>query len=100
MFNFLGARLLDNACASVLTHHISTPMTPEGLSIILFTAFPPPPPTPITFIRHGDPDPSAAINGVAILILRKELLGRMQSIEKIMIPIFKTYYPLGPMEGK
>mmetsp|Transcript_30227 Transcript_30227/g.30711 ORF Transcript_30227/g.30711 Transcript_30227/m.30711 type:complete len:293 (+) Transcript_30227:633-1511(+) len=54
-----SARLLDNACASVLHTHISTPGMFAVLSMIRFTAFPPPPPTPITFILHTEPDPSA-----------------------------------------
>mmetsp|Transcript_4582 Transcript_4582/g.4723 ORF Transcript_4582/g.4723 Transcript_4582/m.4723 type:complete len:319 (+) Transcript_4582:925-1881(+) len=64
MFNFRGAMLLDSAWASVLTTHNSTPATPVELSIIRLTAFPPPPPTPITFIRQGDPEPSALIRSV------------------------------------
>ena len=60
IFSFFGAKLLDNACASVFTAQSSTPNMPVELSIILFTAFPPPPPTPITLMRQGDPEPSAA----------------------------------------
>ena len=67
IFSFFGAKLLDNAWASVFTAHNSTPNIPVELSIILLTAFPPPPPTPITFIRHGEPDPSATHIQVTIL---------------------------------
>ena len=34
---------------------------PSETSTIRLTAFPPPPPTPTTLIRHGDPEPSATI---------------------------------------
>ena len=43
-----GDLLISNACESVLTAMNSTPSKPD--SIILFTAFEPPPPMPITFI--------------------------------------------------
>jgi hypothetical protein len=59
MLSFFGAKLRERACASVFTAHSSTPNIPVELSIILLTALPPPPPTPITFIRQGEPDPSA-----------------------------------------
>ena len=60
MLSFFGAMLLASACASVLSVHISTPIMP-ALSIMRFTALPPPPPTPMTLIRHGEPDPSASM---------------------------------------
>ena len=50
-----GANDLDKACASVFIDQNSTPSTPPT---ILFTAFPPPPPTPITFMTHGEFPPS------------------------------------------
>lgn len=43
---------LSKACRSVLMAMNSTPETP--VSIIRITAFPPPPPTPMTLITHGE----------------------------------------------
>eukprot|EP01033_Poteriospumella_lacustris_P016981 gene16980-gene17726 len=49
----------DSACRSVLIAMKSTPLTP--VSIMRATAFPPPPPTPITLITHGEMPPSGRI---------------------------------------
>src|SRR5207249_3845523 len=46
---FTSALLLSRACASVLTEMNSTPCSPS--STMRFSALPPPPPTPTTFIR-------------------------------------------------
>jgi hypothetical protein len=45
---FIGAWLPFSAWASVLTEMNSTPSTLDR--IMVFTAFPPPPPTPMTLI--------------------------------------------------
>ena len=44
----VAALLVRSACTSVLTAMKSTPLTPQ--SIIRFSAFPPPPPQPTTFM--------------------------------------------------
>src|SRR5947207_3361718 len=46
---FTSALLLSRACASVFTEMNSTPWSPS--STMRFSALPPPPPTPTTFIR-------------------------------------------------
>src|SRR5947199_8011 len=46
---FTSALLLSKACASVLTEMNSTPCSPS--STMRFSALPPPPPTPTTFMR-------------------------------------------------
>src|SRR6266516_138197 len=46
---FTSALLLSRACASVFTEMNSTPWSPS--STMRFRALPPPPPTPMTFIR-------------------------------------------------
>ena len=47
--SFVLASFLSNACLSVFTEMNSAPLIPD--STMCCTAFPPPPPTPITFIE-------------------------------------------------
>mmetsp|Transcript_50551 Transcript_50551/g.105600 ORF Transcript_50551/g.105600 Transcript_50551/m.105600 type:complete len:313 (+) Transcript_50551:2002-2940(+) len=55
ILHVFGASERDKACASVFMDQNSTPSTQPT---ILLTAFPPPPPTPITLIMHGEHPPS------------------------------------------
>ena len=74
ILSLLGARLRDNACASVFIAQNSTPWTPE--STMRFTALPPPPPTPITYDgkiknRKDELEVVTQCKGVCTLILQR-----------------------------
>mmetsp|Transcript_14739 Transcript_14739/g.23218 ORF Transcript_14739/g.23218 Transcript_14739/m.23218 type:complete len:350 (+) Transcript_14739:269-1318(+) len=69
ILHVLGAKERDKACASVLMDQNSTPSTPPTIRL---TAFPPPPPTPITLITQGELPPSGCIEFWARTFTKEE----------------------------